>query len=93
MESNNGVVKTSDLGLAVYLYSLGAELTGIDRTDPRQAVFAFFLTPEQKEGIAGWQSGNAVGSLLAFWNAYRLLKMELHNKGDRSRDGTHTRSG
>lgn len=80
MNSKNGAISTTDLGLAVYLYSLGAELTGIDRTDPRQAVFAFLLTPDQKEGIAGWQSGNAVGNLLGFWNAYRLLKLELHDK-------------
>ena len=80
MENNNGAVRTSDLGLATYLYSLGASLTDIDRTDPRQAVFAFDLTPDQKEGIAGWQCGSAVGNLLAFWNAYRLLKLELHDK-------------
>lgn len=80
MENNNGTVRTSDLGFATYLYSLGGELTGIDRSDPRQAVFAFMLTPDQREGMAEWQSGNAVGNLLGFWNAYRLLKLELHDK-------------
>lgn len=78
MESENGTLRTSDLGLAVFLYSLGAELTDIDRTDPRQAVFAFELTPDQKEGVARWQSGNAIGNLLGFWNSYRQIKIELH---------------
>lgn len=80
MNSENGAISTTDLGLAVYLYSLGGELTGIDRTDPRQAVFAFKLTDDQRGEIAKWQSGSAMVNGLAFWASYQRLKLELHDK-------------
>lgn len=78
MNNRDGTFETSDLGLATYLYSLGAELISIDRRDPRQAVFAFSLTPDQKEGIPKWQSGNATGNLLSFWSAYQQVKIALY---------------
>ncbi len=80
MNSENGIFKTSDLGLAVFLSSLGAELTDIDRTDLRRAVFTFYLGPAQKDGIAKWQDGSALVNALAFWASYQRLKLELHNK-------------
>ncbi len=77
---NDGAVRTSDLGLAVYLYSLGAELTHIDRAEPRQAVFVFQLAPDMREELTKWQSGAAEGNLSNFWNSYRQLKLVLHGK-------------
>ena len=87
MENNNGVVRTSDLGLSTYLFSVGAKIDSIDRTTPRQAIFTFSLTPEMAEGILGWRSGSVTGNLLAFWSAYQQLKIELYNTGDGARDG------
>lgn len=78
MNNEDGTVKTSDLGMATYLFWLGGELIKVDRADPRRAIFTFSLTPDQKEKIGEWQGGNAVGNLLGFWTAFQQVKMFLH---------------
>ena len=78
MNNGNGAIETTDLGMASYLYSIGGELISVDRANPRRAIFAFELSPDQKERIGEWQSGNATGNLLGFWTSYQQVKIALH---------------
>jgi hypothetical protein len=69
---------TSDLGLAAFLISNESKLRGVDRTNPRRAIFLFETT--SPELISGWQSGRGLVSGLAYYNALQTLKGELYRR-------------
>ena len=74
--------QTSDIALASFLYALGAELSGLDRSNPRRVVLLFELAQKQLEAVRRWQEGKATTNALAFYNSYQTLKRRLY-----SRDG------
>jgi hypothetical protein len=78
-EQNNPTYETSDLALASYLYCSGAQLSQIDRTNPRRCIFIFDFP--KSELISKWQEGKANVNALAFHNAYQELKARLF-RGD-----------
>ena len=71
--------ETSDIALASYLYCCGAQLSTIDRKNPRRCVFVFGSA--ESELITRWQAGKATVNALAFYNAYQALKARLF-RGD-----------
>jgi len=75
----NEKFETSDIALASYLYCSGADLSGIDRTNPRRCIFIF--DSPKPELISKWQEGRANVNALAFHNAYQELKARLF-RGD-----------
>lgn len=76
--NNNGTIRIVDLGLAVFLLTINAELVGVDRGNPREAVFIFQPTPDQEQEILHWHNGTAMVNAFAFWDAYRELKLRLY---------------
>jgi hypothetical protein len=67
-------MKTTDVGLAAYIYSLGRDVE-IDHSDPYHCVFSFQECPEVRE----WQSGQAMVNGIIFLNSYRTLIKEVKN--------------
>lgn len=79
MESSiSQAFSTSDLGQAAYLICSEAKLKGIDRTNPRRAVFLFENCGPDL--VSGWQSGKGQVSGLAYYNALQTLKGELYRR-------------
>ena len=74
-----GIYETSDIALASYLYCSGAQLSRIDRQNPRRCLFIF--DSPKPEFISKWQEGKATVNALAFYNAYQALKAKLF-RGD-----------
>lgn len=74
---------TSDLGLATFLYCIGAELRAIDRQNPRRSGFIFAVSPDQAKSLSQWQSGTARVNALAFWNSFQVVKRRLFGQGER----------
>ncbi len=70
--------ETSDIALAAYLFSSGTNLTGIDRSNPRRAVFVFDIP--KPDLLAKWQEGKAIVNALAYHNAYQELKAKLFRR-------------
>jgi len=73
--------QTSDIALASYLYALGAELAGLDRSDRRRIVFLFELAPKEGEAVKRWQEGKAMVNAVTFHNSFRTLKRRLYRDG------------
>lgn len=75
MEMKTEIFSTTDIALAAFLYCSGAQLSGIDRQNPRRCIF-MFDSPDSKL-ISEWQEGKASVNPLAFHNAYQHLKAEI----------------
>ena len=71
--------QTSDIALASYLFCSGTHLSGIDRANPRRAIFIF--DSPKRELISKWQEGKANVNALAYHNAYQELKARLFRDG------------
>jgi hypothetical protein len=72
---------TSDIALASYLYCSGAQLRGLDRSNPHRCIF-IFKSPS-KDSILKWQKGEAVVNAMSFYNAYQLMKAEVYENWDK----------
>lgn len=71
--------QTSDIALASFLYALGADLTGVERSDPHRVVFLFDLAQKEVEAVRRWREGKATTNALAFYNSYQTLKRRLYS--------------
>lgn len=67
--------QTADIALASYLYCSGAQLSEIDRQNPRRCIFTF--DSPKPELISKWQEGKANVNALAYHNAYQELKAKV----------------
>lgn len=67
-------METTDIGLAAYINSTRKDIE-IDYANPRQCIFRFRECPEVKQ----WQSGQAIGNVLAFLNSYKILIGRVKN--------------
>ncbi len=72
MEMDTQTYRTSDLALAAYLYCSGVRLVSLDRQNPRRCTFVF-VQPDP-DLVSNWQNGAATANVLAYANAYSVLK-------------------
>ena len=77
-ETKSEIFRTHDIILASFLYCSGIQLISIDRQDPRRCIFLF----ERPSSLllSEWQRGTANVNLLAFHNAYSVLKAQVFNR-------------
>ncbi len=67
--------ETSDIALAAFLYCSSANLSGIDRQNPRRCIFIF--DSPQPNLLSKWLQGKANVNALAYHNAYQELKAKV----------------
>lgn len=71
---------TQDTTLAAYLYSRGANLLGVDKTD-YPYTFKFEDSPEIRLIITRYQQGEAPGNIIAYHRAYKTLLRQIKGEG------------
>lgn len=73
--------RTSDLPLAVTLYTLGFPLIGIDKTSPKRAVFLFEDDNNTSDAVTAFHRGELrIDPRLILTNA-KLVKDRLYGEG------------
>lgn len=75
----DGTYKTSDLYIAAYLLSMGLQLQGIDRHNPRRSDFIFKDREDRPELVQAFVCGRAVGNLPDFIFYIRKAKRLLYS--------------
>lgn len=76
----NGKYQTSDLYLAAYLLSMGLELEGLDRHNPRRIDFIFQDRPDRPELVNKFLCGSATGNVVDFVFYIRRAKRLLYSR-------------
>ena len=80
MKKDDRYYKTSDFPLACYLSYSGLELVGLDKTDPKRAIFSFRATPERELLVGDFLFSNPSVDVKKFLYTQKLLRTQLHNK-------------
>ncbi len=76
--NEDGTYQTSDLALAGALFSLGAKLLTVDRTNPRRALFVFNKEREMDAISQAYWMHQLQVDPLAYFAALKELKCRLY---------------
>lgn len=74
------VIKTSDFTLASTLYCLGNDVIGIDRDNPRRAIFYFRKEKVIESLITEYFANRIKVNPLEFARAQRELRAQMHTE-------------
>jgi Domain of unknown function (DUF5659) len=79
--------ETNDLYLAATLQSLGLEMVGVERDDPRRVRFVFTDDERRREWTRQYLAGALRVDPLVLLNSLRAMKRQIYQgeHGDRSR--------
>jgi len=79
--------ETNDLYLAATLQSLGLEMVGVDRDDPRRVRFVFVDDERRREWARQYLAGALRVDPLVLLNSLRAMKRQIYQGGqdDRTR--------
>jgi len=72
------VMKTSDFTLASSIFCLGHDVLGINKENPRRAIFIFKKTPELQRVVDNFFTNTLSVNPLEFVNAQRELRAQIH---------------
>lgn len=72
------VLKTSDFTLASTLYSLGFNIAGIDKTNPKRVVFYFKKTSDLETTVDKYFNNQVKINPLDFDRAQREIRAQIH---------------
>lgn len=75
---NSDVYQTSDLGLAAALLTFGSVLLGINKENPRRAIFEFSVSVELEDIVALYWNGELKVSALRLNENTKLLKSRIY---------------
>lgn len=83
MEQEQGIWRTSDLGLAAALMAKGYRFLAVDGEDARRLKFAFRADHGIEDVETAYRSGALQVDALAFENGLRILKALVRNTKDK----------
>jgi len=81
----NSIFKTTDLGLAAALVTVGFELVGLDKTNPKKTEFIFkavsgdILMKDIEDDANKYWGDKLLVSALEYYNNSRMLKNRIHS--------------
>jgi hypothetical protein len=76
---NSDDYETSDLGLAAALLASGVGLVGVNKQNPKRAVFVFTDSPHVQEAVADYWDDKLFMSALTYFDATKRLKTRLYS--------------
>ena len=79
-KQNHEPYPTDNIDLASYLHALGGEVIDIDKSNPKEQVFLFKLTDDQRTAIPHFFDGSGQVSALVLSNSRGVLFRMLRNK-------------
>ncbi len=71
--------RSSDFYLCCFLFSKGGTMVGIDKSNPKRAVFAFESSLELEKWVEDYWQNRAVVNPAVFVCAIKELKQQLHS--------------
>lgn len=78
-QRENKYFRSSDFYLCCYLFAKGAVIAGLDKTNPKRAVFSFETSSELEQLVEDYWQNKAVVNPAVFVYAIKELKQQLHS--------------
>jgi hypothetical protein len=75
----NEQYKTTDIGSAVALVSLGYSLVSLDKSNPHRALFVFDDSSSLQTSLKSYWSGTLSVDAKAFFENHKWLKSRIYN--------------
>jgi len=78
VDKNNNQYKTSDFGLAASLCASDVGLVGINKDNPRRAIFIFNDSDLTSDVIDSYRSGTLMVNAIRYFETTKRLKSQLY---------------
>ena len=78
-QKENRYFRSSDFYLCCYLFAKSAVIVGLDKTNPKRAVFCFETSQELEQCVEDYWQNKAVVNPAIFVYAIKELKQQLHS--------------
>lgn len=78
-QTENKYFRSSDFYLCCYLFARNAVIVGLDKTNPKRAVFSFETSLDLEQWVADYWQNKAVVNPAVFVYAIKELKQQLHS--------------
>jgi len=77
-QKENRYYRSSDFYLCCYIFAKGAVFTGVDKSNPKRAVFSFENSPELEQWVEDYWQNRAAVNPAVFVYAIKELKQRLY---------------